>query len=65
MSALKCLSGDVQLIGRDSASSFQIEMYIHITFSGVKSGAVSIRVFPLALYVEIFLEITHFMRSRI
>ena len=40
MSAFKCLSGGVRLIGRDSASPFEVVMDVGINVREAKSGAV-------------------------
>ena len=40
MSAFKCLSGGVRLIGRDSDSPFEVAMDVGINVREAKSGAV-------------------------
>ena len=40
MSVFKCLRGGVRLIGRDSASPFEVAMDVGINVREVKSGAV-------------------------
>ena len=65
MSDFKRLHGGVKWIGRDSASSFEVAMDVKINFSEVKSGAVSMWVFPLDLKLETFLELSHLIRFKV